>query len=110
MATKLKEVDVVTCIDLLHHIPPEARHMFLQELLSNMKTGQQLIIKDLDPLPRWKAVANNITDYISTRSIVHYIGLSPLSAVLEANNFHVGVKKRLDKHVWNHYVVVAHKC
>lgn len=101
--------NIVTCIDLLHHIPTQERNSFLDTLFENMRTGQDIIVKDLDPLPVWKAFANKVTDYLSTRSRVSYIGLNELRISMVKKGFKVRIAQRLDKHIWNHYIIVARK-
>ena len=109
LACVVPEVTLLTCIDLLHHIPASGRMAFLDRLLEPMRHGQQVLIKDLDPAPRWKALANDVTDYLSTRSVVSYIGMTDLVQHLEARGFSVDLAVRLDKHIWSHYLVGAIK-
>ena len=69
----LKDINIVTMIDVLHHVPQKEKIPFLLNILNQIPRGSQIIIKDLDPLPRWMAIANRITDYFSTNSKVSYI-------------------------------------
>ena len=106
----LTSVQVVSVIDALHHIPALERTSFLAQLASDCQAGTRLIIKDLDPKPRWKAWANTATDYLSTRSRVSYCGLSEVAHFFEQRGWKTLESSRLDKHVWNHYAWVGEKC
>jgi len=103
----IQNSEVITCIDLFHHIPPLEFRGFLDNLLKNIRAKNIIIIKDLDPFPRWKALANQMTDYLSTKSKANYISMPELKARLINEGFEIRFAQRLDKHIWNHYLVVA---
>jgi len=103
------DVTVVTMIDVLHHVPRAAKDQFLTTTLGTLQSGCRVVIKDLDPLPRWMANANRITDYLSTRSMVDYIGRSEIERRLTASGFDVISSQDLRKHVWSHYLVVGQR-
>ena len=100
---------VITCIDLLHHIPAQERIDFLTRLLDHTQKGQTIIIKDLDPLPRWKGLANSITDYLSTRSRVSYLSMDELGGWLSGRSVKIKTAERLDKYIWSHYQIVGER-
>ncbi len=103
----IKNAQVVTLIDVLHHITPDDKSELFKQLFSHISTGTRLIVKDLDPKPSWRALANRITDALSTQSIVHYISLDDLVHLLKQKGFVIREKKRLFRHVWSHYLLVA---
>lgn len=103
------KADIITFIDVFHHIPSQDKTLILETVCKNMRSGSRLIIKDLDPKPWWKALANRITDYVSTRSRVNYISQDNLTNLLQNNGYKIEESIRLDKHVWSHYLVVADK-
>lgn len=100
---------VITCIDLLHHVPAQERFGFLNRLLDHTQKGQTIIIKDLDPSTRWKGLANSITDFLSTRSRVSYLGMNELGSWLSSNSMKIRTAERLDKHIWSHYLIVSER-
>jgi len=105
----LKDINIVTMIDVLHHVPQNEKIPFLLNILNQIPSGSQIIIKDLDPLPRWMAIANRITDYFSTNSKVSYISSDEIVQILLKNKFDIKFKRNLAKHVWSHYLIVGVK-
>jgi len=66
--TKLPKTDVITAIDVLHHIPTEElQNKLLKSCYSVLNDGGKLILKDLDTKPRWKYLFNFIHDYLMTK-------------------------------------------
>ena len=105
----LKDINIVTMIDVLHHVPQKEKISFLLKILNHIPSGSQIIIKDLDPLPRWMAIANRITDYLSTNSKVSYISSNEIVQILLKNKFDIKYNRNLAKHVWSHYLIVGVK-
>ena len=105
----LRQAQVVSLIDVIHHIPAFERFQVLDAVINEMPAGARLLVKDLDSYPRWKAWANQITDYLSTRSKVSYLGINELESHLRSKGLRILTSERLDKHIWSHYLVVAEK-
>jgi 2-polyprenyl-3-methyl-5-hydroxy-6-metoxy-1,4-benzoquinol methylase len=105
----LAAVSVVTLIDVLHHVPNVSKPHLLALVLASMPAGGRIIIKDLDERPAWRALANRITDYLSTRSKVAYISRADIEELLGDSGFQIVASQELHKHVWSHYLVVADK-
>ena len=105
----LQSSSVVALIDVLHHVPKDAKQSFLRRLLQGMASGTLVLVKDLDPEPAWKALANRITDYLSTRSIVSYLSRQQVEEILLEEGFEILSSARLDDMVWSHFLVVGKK-
>jgi 2-polyprenyl-3-methyl-5-hydroxy-6-metoxy-1,4-benzoquinol methylase len=105
----LAHSNLISLIDVLHHIPQERKMGVLKQVVEKTKPGTRVIIKDLDPFPRWKAFANRITDYLSTQSKVDYVALNQLVRLFSAKGFKIIEQRRLDKHIWSHYLLVVDK-
>ena len=58
--------DAVTMIDVVYHIPPEARAASLKNA-ERLRPGGFLIIKDIDKTPRAKYLWNYVHDLLMTR-------------------------------------------
>lgn len=101
--------DVVCLIDVLHHVPAERQRPFLRELLRALAPGTTVIIKDVHPKPRWRALANRITDFLSTRSRVDYIGLDEVQSLMDEQSFIIREARRFNLYVWSIYFLVAEK-
>lgn len=99
----------VSCIDIFHHIKENEKDQFLSSIASIVPIGGRLIFKDLDIYPRWKNIANRITDYLSTRSIVSYRSRLQIETSLKKLGFEILESKRCDMLVWSHYFIIADK-
>ena len=105
----LAACDVIALVDLLHHVPAEQKGPLLDRICRHAGSGSLLIVKDVDSRPRWRAFANRITDFISTRSFVHYISPTELRGRLERRGFEIVHSERWYNYVWCEYLVVARK-
>jgi 2-polyprenyl-3-methyl-5-hydroxy-6-metoxy-1,4-benzoquinol methylase len=101
------ECNVIALIDIVHHVPAAEKLPLLQRLIEHAASGTIFIIKDLDRRPRWRALANRVTDYLSTRSLVDYLSMGEVEAFLRQNGLAVLFARRWNKQVWSHYLVVA---
>ena len=105
----LSSASVVTLIDVLHHLQPGSRQALLEQIVGRMAPGARLIVKDLDPRPRWRATANRITDFLSTRSRVDYLALETLADYVGSQHFEISLREPLPRQGWAHYLMVADK-
>lgn len=76
---EISEYDVVTMIDVLHHIPPKQQLPFLEQLVEKMKPGAKLVLKDIDGNSPW-VVMNKMHDLLISGNISH----EPIPDELEA--------------------------
>jgi SAM-dependent methyltransferase len=82
--------DVVSVIDVMHHVPPAHHRAVFQSAHDAVKPGGLLIYKDIGPRPAWRAFANRLHDLIMAQQWIRYraapdvlgwaheLGLSPL--------------------------------
>ena len=96
-------------IDVIHHVPSEYKYDFMKNIFKNIDQETKLIIKDLNPKPTWRAIANNVTDYISTKSKVSYTSIAEIEFLFEKFNIKIIKKEILYKHVWSHYLIIGKK-
>jgi len=108
-ADTIRQAEVVSVVDVLHHVPPAVRTEFLTRLVGAAMPGAVFVFKDLDPRPRWRALANHLTDWLSTRSRVDYLAMDELATLLADGGFEILDRRRLHRHVWSHYLVVARR-
>jgi cyclopropane fatty-acyl-phospholipid synthase-like methyltransferase len=66
------QYDIVSLIDVLHHVAPEERRQFFLEAAKHVAKGGRLLCKDMRTKPRWKAAANILQDLIVARQLVHH--------------------------------------
>jgi 2-polyprenyl-3-methyl-5-hydroxy-6-metoxy-1,4-benzoquinol methylase len=74
--------DVVTVVDVLHHIPVCDQPAFLAEVATHVKPGGLLIFKDMAMHPAWKRVLNTLHDLVVARQLVRYVPLQRVTAIL----------------------------
>lgn len=58
------DYDVITIIDLLHHIPFEIQERVLIMSYEKIVSGGILLLKEIDKTPKWRYIANIIHDSI----------------------------------------------
>lgn len=71
--------DVVSLIDVMHHVPLPAREGLVAQMGEHVGLGGRLIYKDMVARPRWRATANRLHDLVLARQWVRY---QPLDAVV----------------------------
>jgi 2-polyprenyl-3-methyl-5-hydroxy-6-metoxy-1,4-benzoquinol methylase len=72
------QVDVVTMIDVMHHLPPSVRHTFINAAAQRLRSGGRLVYKDMDSRPKWRAAWNCLHDLLLARE---WVQLEPSSQV-----------------------------
>jgi len=73
-----KQFDVVSMIDVLHHIPPKQKKHAIHMAMSHVKPGGLFIYKDIGIRPQWRAWANRIHDLILAREWITYTSADKL--------------------------------
>jgi 2-polyprenyl-3-methyl-5-hydroxy-6-metoxy-1,4-benzoquinol methylase len=97
--------EVVTAIDVLHHVPPEAQRRFVAGLAEKAK--RRVVLKDVAPTPRWRAWANALHDFLMTRSRVYPRPMDEVTAWLQEAGLTVVRAERVHRACYSHYLVVA---
>ena len=62
---ELDVFEIVTLIDLLHHMPFSKQDNLLKRIFINLRKGGLVLIKDLEKNPNWKYIFHCIQDFIS---------------------------------------------
>ena len=101
--------NVITVIDVLHHIKPEEQHEFINKILNKIKPGGTLIIKDMSTKPWYFAIMNTIHDLIFANQLIHYFPFNELIQIIKKNGFEI---KEINSKIllwYSHEWVVAKK-
>jgi len=101
--------NVITVIDVLHHIKPEEQHEFINKILNKIKPGGILIIKDMSTKPWYFAIMNTIHDLIFANQLIHYFPFNELIQIIKKNGFEI---KEINSKIllwYSHEWVVAKK-
>lgn len=105
---EISDYDVITMIDVLHHIPQSQQFPFLDQLISKMGKDSKLLIKDIDakdPLVTF----NKLHDLLVSRQISHEINWKDLEEYLKSKGMEIesSFKKRVA--VYPHFFLTAKK-
>lgn len=65
--------DVVSIIDVMHHVPPDRQRAVLKTAAAHVAPGGMLLYKDMCRRPRWRAAANRLHDLLLARQWIHYL-------------------------------------
>ena len=99
--------DVVTALDVLHHVPPDAQRDFVRRLAD--VGSPRVVVKDVAPRPRWRAWANALHDFLMTRTRVYPRPMEDVSAWLAEAGLRVVRAERVHRVCYSHYLVVAER-
>src|SRR6056300_669782 len=95
-------------IDLLHHIPKKLQISFLNNLTSKMKSGDILIVKDINPKNLFTKFCNAFHDFLISKQIIRYFNFSYFEENIESD---LMIKKKFFKRifVYDHYFLILKK-
>ena len=80
LSSSVTGFDVVTIVDVMHHVPLGSRAEFLRNAFSRVSPGGCLVYKDMADTPRIFALTNYLHDLLLTGTSVT---LSPIESVEE---------------------------
>lgn len=104
----LGNFQIMTLIDLLHHMPYHEQEKLLKTIYNNLNDEGVMIVKDLKKDPFWKYIIHYIHDTISYKgSSLYFRSREDMVSMLERVGFHVE-KYDIDK--WNIYPHVVYRC
>lgn len=72
--------DVISMIDVLHHIPRRNQNLVFNQVAAHVPPGKHLLYKDMAARPCWRAGANRLHDLVFARQWIYYV---PLELILE---------------------------
>ena len=98
--------DVVSLLDVMHHIPPPHQQSVLLQGLSRVAPGGRFVYKDMVSRPAWRAAANRLHDLLIARQWIHYLPLQQAVAWAAEQGFDVVEQRRVDMLWYGHEMVV----
>ena len=104
----INKFDTFLVIDLLHHIPKRLQEPFLNNLISKMKSGDTLIIKDIYPKNLFTKFWNSFHDLLISKQIIRYFNFKDFEKSLGAET---KIKKRyfIRLFLYDHYFLILRK-
>jgi 2-polyprenyl-3-methyl-5-hydroxy-6-metoxy-1,4-benzoquinol methylase len=107
--------DIITIIDVLYLIPPEAKESILRKCHAALPPGGILAVKDMDTRPRWKMAFNKLEETLAVKIIgftlgsrFHFQSREVFAALLEKTGFDVEVVP-LHKGYWYPHILYLAK-
>ena len=68
--------DIVSMIDVMHHIPPADQRRFFSLAAQKLSPGSALLYKDMCRRPIWRAAANRLHDLLLARQWIHTVPIA----------------------------------
>lgn len=106
---RLDGYDVVTMIDVLHHIPKSRHQAFLSELAAGMSPGALLIFKDIDASKVFGRWINQLHDILLARQWVFPRSRLATAALLKSAGFTIVYHETRWSLWYPHFLVLAKK-
>lgn len=98
-----RQFDLVSMIDVLHHIDPASQEAFFTSAVERLAQGGTMVVKEIVPLPDPWAIANLAHDLLLARQLVRHVSYQQLSHWATKLNLRV-TKKSGQRSLWyNHY-------
>jgi SAM-dependent methyltransferase len=101
-------MDIIFLIDVLHHIPRAKQVSFLTGIVSRIRKGATLVVKDIDaanPL----VVCNKLHDLIVSHEIGNELSSKSTADILETAGMEISGIQKKTTYVYPHYTVIAKK-
>lgn len=112
---EIHDYDIVTIIDILHHIPKDYQIKFLEDLIEKVKKGTKIIIKDINADSKL-VYFNKLHDLIFSGEKSEEISLKKLLEILNnkkgsdyIGNVRVETVNKRRMFLYPHYLVVLYK-
>jgi 2-polyprenyl-3-methyl-5-hydroxy-6-metoxy-1,4-benzoquinol methylase len=101
--------DVVTIVDVLHHVAPTQQEVFLTAAARRVRNGGMLIFKDMALYPIWKRMMNTLHDLLFARQLVHYMSLDAVIALLRKEGLVLAETERYNALWYSHELAVLRR-
>jgi cyclopropane fatty-acyl-phospholipid synthase-like methyltransferase len=75
-----EKFDVVSAIDLFHHIPPDLQKTFFEQAVARVRPGGRFVYKDMADAPFFSAALNRAHDLVLARQWISYVPLEDVKA------------------------------
>ena len=82
-----RQFDIVTMIDVIHHVPKPIQTEFVEAALARVKPGGKFVYKDMADSPLHLAWANRLHDLVLAKQWINYLPIERLTEICEANGF-----------------------
>jgi len=101
--------DVVSMIDVMHHVPPEAQRDFFADAAARVRPGGLMLYKDMCARPWWKASMNRLHDLVLARQWIHYAPLAEVIGWARGLGFRVARREEYSRFWYGHELLVLRR-
>lgn len=101
--------DVVTLIDVMHHVSPTAQREFFAACAERVGAGGILLYKDMANRPLWKNLFNRLHDAVLARQIIHYVPIELVKDWSQALGFTIEKQAAYSRFAYAHELVAFRK-
>lgn len=108
LPSEVAEYDVITMIDVLHHIPKLQQENFLSQIFQKAKAGTTFILKDIDA-SSFFVYTNKLHDLILSQEIGHELKAKAVMEKLQEIGFQIKATSSKQMLWYPHYTIVCEK-
>ncbi len=98
--------DVVSMIDVLHHVQPQHQRSALQLAASRVADGGLLLFKDIGPRPLWRAWANRMHDLLLAQQWISYVAEGDVEAWMREVGFRLRHRETINMLWYGHTLML----
>ena len=106
---EVRQADVVTMVDVLHHIPRARQDAYLAQLADALRPGARFILKDIDAARPVLVWMNRLHDLLVTGERGHERTRASMEQYLVGRGLTLTSVRSRRKAVYPHYTIVADK-
>jgi 2-polyprenyl-3-methyl-5-hydroxy-6-metoxy-1,4-benzoquinol methylase len=101
--------DVVTVVDVMHHVPPAAQRAFFSGCARRVRPGGMLIYKDMAEKPLWNNLFNRLHDAVVARQWINYVPLAMVREWAAADGLEVAGEEYFRRLAYRHELLALQK-
>lgn len=101
--------DVVSIIDVLHHVEAQAQADFVKEAARRVRPGGLILIKDMLPRPAFCGMMNRLHDLILARQWISYVDLRGVVSLLRDQGYTLEYEGDATMVWYSHRLIVMSK-
>jgi SAM-dependent methyltransferase len=100
------DFDVVSMIDVAHHVPPSSQRSFIESAATKVRPGGIFLYKDMCRQPLWRVVANRIHDLVVARQWIHELDTNLVKDWVCSLGFDLVHERRINRLWYGHELAV----
>jgi 2-polyprenyl-3-methyl-5-hydroxy-6-metoxy-1,4-benzoquinol methylase len=104
-----EKFDVVSLVDVLHHVPSTYQPQFMRRAFELVKPGGRLIYKDMASKPVWLGWGNRIHDLVLARQWINYFPIHSVIEIATKNGGRVIHQSNWQRAFYGHELAVIEK-